>query len=86
MKLLLFILKNKKTYSAKKDKKYKEGLDIFKQIGCVKCHIDSFVTKKGVKISPFTDLLLHDMGKGLADNRSEFKANGREWRTAHFGD
>ena len=30
---------------------------------------------------PFTDLLLHDMGEGLADNRPDFEATGREWRT-----
>ena len=30
---------------------------------------------------PFTDLLLHDMGRGLADRRAEFQATGREWRT-----
>jgi CxxC motif-containing protein (DUF1111 family) len=33
-------------------------------------------------IQPFTDLLLHDMGEGLADHRPDFRANGREWRTA----
>jgi len=33
------------------------------------------------KIFPYSDLLLHDMGDGLADNRSEFDANGNEWRT-----
>jgi CxxC motif-containing protein (DUF1111 family) len=32
-------------------------------------------------IYPYTDLLLHDMGPGLADGRPDFKANGREWRT-----
>ena len=30
---------------------------------------------------PYSDLLLHDMGEGLADNRPEFQATGREWRT-----
>lgn len=78
---IAFYLKKRKTYSAKKTNAYKEGLDIFKSIGCVKCHIDSFTTKSGLKISPFTDILLHDMGEGLADGRSEFRANGREWRT-----
>ena len=78
---ITYYLKNRKTYSAKKDKAYKEGLEIFKTIGCISCHIDSFVTKKGVKISPFTDMLLHDMGEELADGRSEFKARGNEWRT-----
>jgi CxxC motif-containing protein (DUF1111 family) len=32
-------------------------------------------------IRPYSDLLLHDMGEGLADHRSEFKAGGRDWRT-----
>ena len=32
-------------------------------------------------ISPYTDLLLHDMGEGLADNRPDFEASGRQWRT-----
>jgi CxxC motif-containing protein (DUF1111 family) len=31
--------------------------------------------------APFTDLLLHDMGEGLADGRPDYLANGREWRT-----
>jgi CxxC motif-containing protein (DUF1111 family) len=31
---------------------------------------------------PFTDLLLHDMGEGLADWRPEGGATGTEWRTA----
>ena len=30
---------------------------------------------------PYTDLLLHDMGEGLADGRPDFLADGREWRT-----
>ena len=32
-------------------------------------------------ITRYTDLLLHDMGEGLADNRPVFMATGREWRT-----
>lgn len=32
-------------------------------------------------IYPYTDMLLHDMGDGLADGRTEFSATGREWRT-----
>jgi CxxC motif-containing protein (DUF1111 family) len=35
----------------------------------------------GQEILPFTDLLLHDMGEGLADGRPEFEASGSEWRT-----
>lgn len=32
-------------------------------------------------IYPFTDMLLHDMGEGLADHRPDYLANGREWKT-----
>jgi CxxC motif-containing protein (DUF1111 family) len=32
-------------------------------------------------IHPYSDLLLHDMGKGLADGREDFDASGEEWRT-----
>ena len=32
-------------------------------------------------IHPYTDLLLHDMGPGLADERPDFRASGQEWRT-----
>ena len=35
----------------------------------------------GQRIWPYTDLLLHDLGDGLADNRPEGVADGREWRT-----
>ncbi len=31
--------------------------------------------------APYTDLLLHDLGPDLADQRPEFQADGREWRT-----
>ena len=65
------------------------GHRIFEQINCSACHIASFTTGnyKGIpeisnqKIYPYTDMLLHDMGDGLADNRSEFQANGNEWKT-----
>ena len=32
-------------------------------------------------IRPYTDLLLHDMGPGLADGRPDYLAGGSEWRT-----
>lgn len=32
-------------------------------------------------IYPFTDMLLHDMGEGLADGRKDTDASGREWKT-----
>jgi len=59
-----------------------QGKRIFNSLGCTSCHLPSLTTASGEIIKPFTDLLLHDMGEGLSDGRSEFKASGREWRTA----
>jgi len=66
-----------------------KGKTLFKESGCQSCHQAEFRTAKreGLPalseqlISPYTDMLLHDMGEGLADNRPEYLANGREWRT-----
>jgi CxxC motif-containing protein (DUF1111 family) len=58
------------------------GRTIFAEAGCTACHQTSFELTKGRKIAPYTDLLLHDMGLGLADHLKEGEANGREWRTA----
>lgn len=65
------------------------GKNLFHTAGCQGCHSPQFTTASEAaepelaqqRISPYSDLLLHDMGEGLADNRSEFLANGREWRT-----
>lgn len=61
----------------------------FERLGCARCHVPTLRT--GVDagfpelseqtIHPFTDLLLHDMGEGLADGRPVFDASGSEWRT-----
>nr|BFD43980.1 di-heme oxidoredictase family protein [Pseudomonas sp. FFPRI_1] len=66
------------------------GKNLFFQAGCQSCHTPSFTTAANAAepelanqvIRPYSDLLLHDMGEGLADQRSEFKASGRDWRTA----
>lgn len=66
------------------------GKAVFHALKCQGCHTPSFTTGKvdgqpqlsHQKIWPYTDLLLHDMGEGLADNRPEGVADGREWRTA----
>ncbi len=65
------------------------GQQLFRELECAKCHRESFVTGtagniaplKSVQIHPYTDLLLHDMGPGLADDRPDGLANGSEWRT-----
>ena len=69
--------------------KFQAGKEIFHQVGCASCHRPSFTTRADANhpalaeqiIWPYSDLLLHDMGEGLADNRPEGNANGREWRT-----
>jgi CxxC motif-containing protein (DUF1111 family) len=65
-----------------------QGGKIFDKIRCVSCHTPTWKTADAKisalayqKIAPYTDLLLHDMGEGLADHRQEFDANGREWKT-----
>jgi len=65
------------------------GKNLFFQAGCQSCHTPKFTTASNAAepelanqvIRPYSDLLLHDMGEGLADNRTEFKAGGRDWRT-----
>jgi len=64
------------------------GKTIFSRIGCAKCHSITLQTGASVvpevayqTFHPFTDLLLHDMGPGLADTRPEFSSSSREWRT-----
>jgi CxxC motif-containing protein (DUF1111 family) len=65
------------------------GKSLFYGAGCTGCHRPKFATApdfpvgplSGQLIWPYTDLLLHDMGDGLADNRPEGLADGQEWRT-----
>ena len=65
------------------------GEQLFAQAQCKNCNIPTLRTGvlPGVPsvsnqtIHPYTDLLLHDMGPGLADNRPDFHADGTEWRT-----
>jgi CxxC motif-containing protein (DUF1111 family) len=67
-----------------------KGKALFHSAGCATCHQPSFTTGtvegqphlSGQLIWPYGDFLLHDMGEGLADNRPEGDADGREWRTA----
>jgi CxxC motif-containing protein (DUF1111 family) len=67
-----------------------KGEKLFRTIGCAACHIPELQTGADIDlpelanqtIQPFTDLLLHDMGEGLADGRDVFDATGREWRTS----
>ncbi len=66
------------------------GEQVFQNLGCARCHAPTLVTGshhpyaelRDQTIHPFTDLLLHDLGAGLADNFAEEAAAGAEWRTA----
>ena len=66
-----------------------QGRAFFGSVGCVGCHVP--VLRTGPNATPalsqrdvplYSDLLLHDMGDGLADYRADGDADGREWRTA----
>lgn len=64
------------------------GRQLFRDIGCGKCHIpelktgqSSFAILSNKSFSPYTDLLLHDMGSGLDDGYTEGSAFTAEWRT-----
>jgi len=71
------------------DPRAQRGRTVFYQAQCAVCHVPSYVTGdfKAIPqlgrqtIYPYTDLLLHDMGEGLADNRPDFLAGGRDWKT-----
>jgi CxxC motif-containing protein (DUF1111 family) len=71
------------------DPAIRQGEEFFRAMGCASCHMSTLQTKSvkdfpelaNQTFHPFTDLLLHDMGEGLADNRPDFKATGQEWRT-----
>ena len=66
------------------------GEALFEQMGCAKCHAPALRTGasacveayRDVVFRPYTDLLLHDMGEGLADGKRDGDAGPREWRTA----
>lgn len=72
------------------DPEVRRGEALFSSFGCAACHRPSLQTGEVTDlpelsrrtIEPFTDLLLHDLGDALADERPEGGASGREWRTA----
>ena len=68
----------------------RHGAALFEQLQCAACHVPTLRTTdyfprmpqlSGQTVHPYTDLLLHDMGEGLADHRPDFAASGRDWRT-----
>lgn len=66
-----------------------QGQELFRSVGCVSCHTPELRTGPNTiaalsnqPVRLYSDLLLHDMGEGLADHRPDGDANGREWKTA----
>jgi CxxC motif-containing protein (DUF1111 family) len=65
------------------------GEELFASAKCDRCHVPeqrtavnvAFPPMSNQRILPFTDLLLHDMGQALSDNRPTYGAEGSEWRT-----
>ncbi|NKI35372.1 thiol oxidoreductase [Wenzhouxiangella sp. XN79A] len=65
----------------------RRGQDLFGQAGCAQCHVPVVQTLPDPRpeldrqwLWAYSDLMLHDMGPGLADPGDN--AEGREWRTA----
>ena len=71
------------------DQAVRQGVRLFVQSQCSSCHTPRHVTGdthplaplRNQVIYPYTDLLLHDLGPGLADNRLDGQTSGAEWRT-----
>lgn len=67
-----------------------EGAALFAKAKCDVCHAPAMRTEEAYPIAAlagmdapvFTDMLLHDMGPGLADGMIDESAGSREWRTA----
>jgi CxxC motif-containing protein (DUF1111 family) len=71
------------------DAEVQHGEELFRSAGCGHCHRETLETGdhpvpelSRQRIHPYTDLLLHDLGPGLADGRPDGVADGQEWRTA----
>jgi len=68
---------------------FERGKALFMILQCSACHVPELRSANdypiealaGQTFRPYTDLLLHDMGPGLADGRPDFEATGSEWRT-----
>ena len=67
-----------------------QGEALFGSASCWKCHTPTLQTSpyhpmaelRNQTVHPYTDLLLHDMGAGLADNMGDGNATGSQWRTS----
>lgn len=57
----------------------RRGEALFLALNCGGCHVPRITPEAP---EAYTDLLLHDLGNGLADGRPEFGAGGGDWRTS----
>ncbi|MGH8444017.1 MAG: di-heme oxidoredictase family protein [Solimonas sp.] len=64
----------------------KAGAALFTAAGCDLCHRPAATVRlddgRLVAIAPYTDLLLHDLGEGLADRDGAGRVAASRWRTA----
>jgi cysteine-rich repeat protein len=75
---------------ARLDRDGRKGKRIFKKLKCSECHTDKYrtpdnfpvVALRNRKVLAYSDLLLHDMGSGLADGIVQGTSTGSEFRTA----
>ncbi len=70
------------------DPEVERGFELFGQAGCSSCHAGPYTTRTGPiqglsnqVIQPFSDLLLHDLGPALGDQRIDGTTVDSEWRT-----
>ena len=71
------------------DAAVRHGKQLFARLQCAACHVPELTTGTWPEfpelsrqtIQPYSDLLLHDLGEELSDERPVFEASGREWRT-----
>lgn len=56
------------------------GAAVFQSVGCTGCHTP-VLPGRNTQVHLYSDLLLHDMGPGLADQMQQGAATGSEWRT-----
>lgn len=86
---LLAPLPSEQYVSTEVKREGRRGRGVFKRLGCASCHTEkakltsALVRPFGVKkVTPFTDLLLHDLGPALADGIAQGEASGSEFRTS----
>jgi CxxC motif-containing protein (DUF1111 family) len=71
------------------DPETQRGEALFRSTGCAACHRETLTTGENtlypalsrLEFHPYTDMLLHDLGAGLADGRPDHEATGGDWRT-----